>query len=595
MLLVLALCGPVIAAEPSRTALTLLHVNDSHSNLSPIGPKTPSGQGTLGGVARLASLVEFFRQTDENLLFLHAGDVFTGTFFFERYSGFPEFRVLRQLGLDALALGNHEFDRGVHGLREVLERNAGKNGFPVLSANVRFDPLNADANALRKLVLPSMLLNRAGLRIGLFGMTTPDLPLLTPGVSVAKDTLGIVAGQTAALRGQGADLVILVSHLGKQRDAELAEKVSGIDVIVGGHDHAVLWQPEERFAPDGWRTLILQAGAFYRYLGKLDLEVTRQETGPAKVEIADYRMFPIDERIPENRKIRRTVAHFVPGIEQAYGKVFSRQRAVAAFELANGFDPERPSFRDTPLGNMVTDAFRARIGADAGLIPKGLISQSIYGGKVVDADILRVLPYGVDLYPAPGHHGYGYKLASVRVPGKALFELLELATRLYLNIPGELQDLPEGIGGDDYALQVSGLSYAYDPRPLPNLQWTHVIPATVQVAGQSLRDEAIYTIATDSLVTLILTAAGLVPLGAIDILDCYEYEVLRDYAGYLGTLAYVAEGRVREETAGLTRGSLSTSRLQGVFPRFLETVPTLFRGTPQCCSATSKSGLCSRP
>ena len=107
--------------------LTVIHVNDSHSHLVPYGPKDEHGVGTRGGIARAASLIGQVTATEDNVLFLHAGDVFIGDFMFNKYFGVPELQILAQLGCDAMTLGNHEFDL----TPDVLKLALSEAGFPI--------------------------------------------------------------------------------------------------------------------------------------------------------------------------------------------------------------------------------------------------------------------------------------------------------------------------------------------------------------------------------------------------------------------------------------------------------------------------------
>src|SRR5437016_1914165 len=106
--------------EAAGTTITLLHVNDTHSHLDAIGPKDAALKGTLGGIARAATVIGQLRAIEPNVLLLHAGDVFQGDPMFNAYFGVPEFQLMKQLGFDAMAVGNHEFDFGPGVLNDVL-------------------------------------------------------------------------------------------------------------------------------------------------------------------------------------------------------------------------------------------------------------------------------------------------------------------------------------------------------------------------------------------------------------------------------------------------------------------------------------------
>jgi 5'-nucleotidase len=133
----LVLCFSIGLAQTE--VITLMHVNDSHSTLAPIGPRGADLKGSLGGLARVATVVNWERLTNRNLLLLHAGDLFIGDMFFNKYFGVPELKALQLLGFDAMAVGNHEFELTPAVLFQSLETAFPHGGFPLLSANVVLD------------------------------------------------------------------------------------------------------------------------------------------------------------------------------------------------------------------------------------------------------------------------------------------------------------------------------------------------------------------------------------------------------------------------------------------------------------------------
>ena len=123
--------------------ITILHINDTHSTLAPIGPRDQSLNGTIGGIARATSVIGFERIADPDLLLLHAGDISIGDVFFNRNFHVPELQILSALGLDAMTLGNHEFDLGPEALLGSISYAFPDpaDAFPILTANVDFsDP-----------------------------------------------------------------------------------------------------------------------------------------------------------------------------------------------------------------------------------------------------------------------------------------------------------------------------------------------------------------------------------------------------------------------------------------------------------------------
>src|SRR5512143_3733639 len=158
------------------TTITLLHVNDTHSHLDAVGPKDADLNGTLGGIARAATMIGTVRATEENVLLLHAGDVFQGDLFFNAYFGVPEFQLMKSLGFDAMTVGNHEFDFGPEVLRDVLATAFAGGSFPLISANLDMSQFTD----LETWITPSVTKTVGGVKIGIFGLTIPNNPTNQP-------------------------------------------------------------------------------------------------------------------------------------------------------------------------------------------------------------------------------------------------------------------------------------------------------------------------------------------------------------------------------------------------------------------------------
>ncbi len=219
------------ACTPQADHLTILHTNDTHSQVE------PRSNGT-GGYARRMGLIAQERKADKNLLLLDAGDFCQGTPYFNLYHGRVEIDAMNKMGYDAATLGNHEFDNGLDTLAVILREAQ----FPVVCANYDFS-----GTALEGLVKPWVILHKGGLKIGIFGLgcnpkgLIADKNFLPAGYT---DPYPAAQAATDTLRAQGCDIVICLSHMGTcgkapedACDTRLAETTRGIDVIVGGHTH----------------------------------------------------------------------------------------------------------------------------------------------------------------------------------------------------------------------------------------------------------------------------------------------------------------------------------------------------------------------
>jgi len=255
------------AAE--TTHLVILHTNDTHSRMDPFPMDGGPFQG-LGGAARRATLIKRVREANPNVLLLDSGDVFQGTPYFNFFDGEVEYRAMSEMGYDVTTLGNHDFDKGVEGIVSMMPHAT----FQFVSANY-----DVSASPLAPHVRPWTIREVGGVRVGIFGLGVAFdglvLEQLHEGVRYT-DPLAAAQRCVSELRAQGCSLIVCLSHLGyRYRDAPsdtlLAQEVDGIDLILGGHSHTFLDQPDVYAKPDGSQTLVNQVGWGGMRLGRVDV------------------------------------------------------------------------------------------------------------------------------------------------------------------------------------------------------------------------------------------------------------------------------------------------------------------------------------
>lgn len=267
---------PAFARRDSVVQLTILHTNDVHSRIDPFPLDGSRNQG-LGGVARRAALVKKIRSEQPNVLLLDAGDVFQGTPYFNLYGGELEFTIMSQMGYDASTMGNHDFDNSIAGFAKQLPHA----NFPFLVSNYDFN--NTE---LKGKTQPYKVFKKQGLKIGVFGVC-----IELEGLVNKKNYLETVYLDPIAKANEIAsrlkndlhcDFVICLSHLGykykenKVSDQVLAKATRNIDLIIGGHTHTFMKEPENILNLDGKVTTINQVGFAGINLGRLDYFFDRE-------------------------------------------------------------------------------------------------------------------------------------------------------------------------------------------------------------------------------------------------------------------------------------------------------------------------------
>lgn len=250
--------------------LIILQTSDVHSRIEPINQKGDRNYDE-GGFVRRATFLQQFRKEHENVLLFDCGDISQGTPYYNMFQGEVEIKLMNEMGYDAMTIGNHEFDFNVDNMERLFKMAE----FPVVCANY-----NLDATVLKDVVKPYVILNKYGLKIGVFGLGARPEGLIQAnkceGV-VYEDPVGI-SNEVAALlkEEEGCDLVICLSHLGIQMDEHLVAKTRNIDVILGGHSHTFMQEPKTYLNMDGKEVSILHTGKSGVRVGRLDLTLMRK-------------------------------------------------------------------------------------------------------------------------------------------------------------------------------------------------------------------------------------------------------------------------------------------------------------------------------
>ena len=279
------------AFTADETVITILHTNDTHSQIDPLPPNDRNAG--RGGVARRATLVKRIRKENPNTLLIDAGDVLQGTPYFNFYKGEVEYKAMSAIGYDVGTLGNHEFDNGVADLAAALKFA----NFDIVSANY-----DVKGTALEGRVKPYVVKTVGGIRVGLFGLGVSPAALITPenfkGITYLDPVIA-AREMVKTLRGtERCSLVVCMSHLGFStparpikgvEDGQVAAQVDGIDFIASGHSHLFMERPAEQTQPCGAKTLIFQVGKSGIYVGRIDFTFRTGKLVAASGRLLDLR------------------------------------------------------------------------------------------------------------------------------------------------------------------------------------------------------------------------------------------------------------------------------------------------------------------
>lgn len=482
--------------------LTILHVNDTHSTLASLAPRKTNLEGTVGGIARAATMIELYKEWERNVLTLHAGDLFIGDIFFNLYYGVPELQIMKSLGFDAMALGNHEFDLTPEALGGAIQMAFSDGGFPILSANaILEDPTVAP---LKNFIHPYTIKGYGKIKVGVFALTTPETNVFSlPAPIVIDDKLP----QTAALmieklKAEGCNIIILLSHLGVLFDQQIAENVPGIDVIVGGHDHIALKKPIEVNNRANEKTYIVQADAFYKYLGVMKLELKNN-----KAKLVKYELIPLDETVPEEPLIKDQIDQLISGVELTTGMPFFYQAIGYATENFDEVAEIHGKGKwNTAVGSLVAEAYRAATGTEIGLTTGGSTAQMLFKGPITPVDVFRMIGYGFNTV-----NGLGYRIATFKITGAELWKGLETCV-------SQVEQ------NDELLAQVSGMTYDFNiNKPVGERL------INVEIGGKPIDPLATYTVTSNE---FLVNAFPMFGVNITDINlheDVTEFQVVTNY------------------------------------------------------------------
>lgn len=440
----LAISAPMALAEYS---ITILHTNDFHDRFEPINrfdsgcSEEDNAEGKcFGGMPRIVTAVEAAKARHDNWLLVDAGDMFQGTLFYQFYRGDVAAEMMNKLGYDAMAVGNHEFNHGPESLAAFIE----KAEFPVLMSNADL----SSEPALKDLVVKSTVVEKAGEKIGLVGVTPRNNDeLSSPGPNITfTDPSPAIQAEVDALTADGVNKIIVLSHSGYPTDNVIALNTSGVDLIVGGHSNTFLSNTDEDADgpyPDVVNNVpIVQAYAYGKYLG--ELEIVFDDDG--NVVSATGEPILLDASVAEDEATKARIAELAGPLDEI------RNEVVA--EAADAIEGDRSVCRamECPMGNIITDAMLDRVkdqGIEIAIQNGGGIRASIDAGPITKGEVLTVLPFQ-------------NTLSTFQVSGETIVAALE-------NGVSQLED------GAGRFPQVSGMSYTFDPAAEPGSRISDVM------------------------------------------------------------------------------------------------------------------------
>ncbi len=407
--------GQVVFAEGPTTKIILVHLNDIHGRV-----KEDEREGAIG-FAKLKTKLDLLKEENPNLLLLNAGDTVHGTTLVNITEGETMIRLMNELGFDAMAPGNHDFNYGYKRLLELRDMA----DFPILAANILKE------ESQEEVFKPYMVKELDGVRIGIFGLTTEETkfkshPKNTEGIDFINPVDSAKEVVKKLRDDEKVDIVIGLAHLGVEGTTlttakDVISKVDGIDILIDGHSHE---ETNEKVGD----TLLVQAGSYTKNIGIVQLEVK-----DGKLVKAEESLYPYEEakKLTANESILKEIEK----IDEINKPILDEVVGKTEVDL----DGERGNVRtrETNFGNLIADTMLESVNGDIAFTNGGGIRASIQAGDVKVNDIITSVPFT-------------NTLAVVEATGEEIVKALERGVDSY---PEEAGHFP----------QVAGIKFSFDP------------------------------------------------------------------------------------------------------------------------------------
>jgi len=481
--------------------VTLLQVNDVYQF-------APVDGGKRGGLGRVLTLRKQVMAESPHTIFLLAGDTISPSIESNTYKGSQMIEAWNAIGLDYATFGNHEFDFGP----DVLRQRMAESKFKWLAANVVDKTTGKLFGGTPEFIIREF----DGVKIGIFGIVLQEtLKTSRPGPNVdIGDPCAAAKRVVPKIRAEGAKVIVALTHLAMSDDKQLA-RCSGVDVIIGGHEHTLL-ESMSGHAP------IFKMTADARELGRIDLNISKA-TG--KIESIDWQVYPVTDDVKED-------AAFAP-LNEKYGPLLkSLEQVVGRTDVELDIRSADVRTSETNMADLIADTYRNATGSDVALVNGGSIraDTTIEPGVLTKRDLLSVLPFN-------------NKLVKLQISGAVLRSVLEYGVAS-IGVEEQPGRFP----------QVSGIRFSYDASRKPGARLT-----SVTVNGKPLDDKATYTLSTSSYLAIDSGDGYTMFKGLKQIITPdqgpSESDVLQKAIASVAAIAPKVEGRITRVDAGKDQNS----------------------------------------
>jgi len=378
--------------------LQILHSNDIHSFWE------RSFDRELGGMARMKSLMDRLESEGNSkgwvTIRLDSGDFSDGNLNYFAGRGMYSFQLMKLMGYDVIALGNHDFVTGVEPL--VWHASKPEEALPLVAANFESD---RHTN-----VEPGRIIYRGGLKIAVGGVTTDET--LYKWLALPAKITDPQEALDQWMSEQHADIRIALTHVGLYPDEEIVRRTGNIDVVVGGHSHHTLQTPHFVLNKDNKIVPVVQAGYHGRYVGQMVIQLPVGGTA----QVIKYKLHPVTSDLPEDPVVKEKIDEGVRNLKARFGQNIDNPIA----ESQDIFYSSRS--QNSALGNLIADTMLEASGADVSFDFSNLYGVGLPKGNLTIEDIFNLQPHTYDI------NGPGWQIYVANVTGAALKKVVSIAS-----------------------------------------------------------------------------------------------------------------------------------------------------------------------
>ena len=491
------------ASEDTGKQVDVLFLHDTHSHLNSFLTVEDGQDVTLGGFAKIQTLINQAKADNPNALVLDAGDFSMGTLVQTIFhTDAAELRMLGTLGCDVTTLGNHEFDYRSSGLAGALNA-AAASGEPVpamVLCNIDWETMEAEGFTPDQQLLKDafdaygmkdyVVLTKGDVKIAVLGVFGKDSLACAPTCVLKFRDISEAAAETVQeiRENEDVDMIVCVSHSGTDADERnsedeiLAKAVPDIDLIISGHTHTSLTQPIRH-----GNTYIASCGSYGRNLGTLSM--SRNSDG--RWTINEYELIPITEEIPADSAAQARIDSLMEKVDATYLSQFGYTRdqvlAQNSIEFATS-DDLYETHTEHNLGNLLADAFSYAVNnaetsdthpVDVAIVPSGCVRDTFAAGDITVEDVFNAYSLGIGADGIPG-----YPLISMYLTGAELKTGAEIDASVSDFMPAA-------------RLYLSGCHFSFNPQRLILNKVTDCYLTDGKGSRTEIEDDRLYRIVCD--------------------------------------------------------------------------------------------------